>query len=77
MNARLLHLLTRAGGAARVDIAVNVQLFRARTPIASSALPDGFVRRLLENAALVETAAAGGEINNGRGFPPGELSGAQ
>ncbi len=77
MNARLLHLLTRAGGAARVDIAVNVQLFRDGSPIGSSVLPDVFVRRLLENAALVETAATGGEIINGRGFPPGELSGAQ
>ncbi len=73
MKARLLELLNEKGGQAHIEVAADVTLFLNGLALNPIDLPDVFVRRLLENAALVQVAAAKGEIINGKGFPSGEL----
>ena len=73
MKARLLTLLGQYRGTAELHVATAVTLAVAGVAVDASNLPDVFVRRLLENAALVAVAADGGEIFNGKGFPSGEL----
>ena len=72
MKARLLELLNGKGGHAYVEISTDVSLLVDGLALKAD-LPDVFVRRLLENAALLEVAASGGEIINGKGLPSGEL----
>jgi hypothetical protein len=73
MKARLLELLNERGGQADVEVAVDVTLLLDGLSVKAADLPDVFVRRLLENAALLELASSQGEIINGKGFPSGEL----
>jgi len=73
MKARLVTLLGAHGGAAHIDVATTVQLRIGGDSTDLADLPDVFVRRLVENAALCDVAAGAGEIVNGRGFPAGEL----
>jgi hypothetical protein len=73
MKARLLTLLVDHGGAAELHVATDVAVTVDGHEADLTSLPGVFVRRLLENAALVEVATAGGEIVNGKGFPAGEL----
>lgn len=73
MKARLLTLLREHRGTAELHVMTGVAVFAAGSPVDLTAVPDVFVRRLLENASLVEVAAGGGEIVNGKGFPAGEL----
>jgi hypothetical protein len=73
MKARLLTLLGEHGGTAELHVATEVSVSVAGAAVDVSTLPDVFVRRMLENAALVDVAAGGGEIVNGKGFPAGEL----
>ena len=73
MKARLLTLLGEHRGTAELHVATEVAVSVVGSAVGLATLPDVFVRRLLENAALVDLAAGGGEIVNGKGFPPGEL----
>jgi hypothetical protein len=73
MKARLLTLLVDHGGAAELHVATGVSVTMDGQEVDVAPLPDVFVRRLVENAALVAVAASGGEIVNGKGFPTGEL----
>ena len=73
MRDRLLDLLNAKGGQASVEVATGIAFMRDGQPMAVDGVPDVFVRRLLENAALVTLAAVQSEIVNGRGYPAGEL----
>lgn len=73
MKARLLELLNDKGGHARLEVAADVVLLLNGMTLDEEGLPEVFVRRLLENAALLEVAGSKGEIINGKGFPAGEL----
>lgn len=73
MKDRLLKLLNEQGGRASVEVAVDVTLLLNGLALQASDLRDVLVRRLLENAALVEVAASKQAIINGKGFPSGEL----
>lgn len=73
MNARLLTLLCEHDGTAELHVATGMTVSISGAAVDVSTLPDVFVRRLLENAALVDIAAGGGELVNGKGFPAGEL----
>ena len=73
MHQRLRTLLATHGGEAEVAVASNVEYSVNGASVQDLTLPEVFTRRLLENAALVELAAGGHEIVNGKGFPAGEL----
>jgi hypothetical protein len=73
MKARLLELLNEKGGQAYIEVTTDVSLLVDGLALNGADLPDVFVRRLLENAALLGVAASDGEIINGKGFPSGEL----
>jgi len=73
MKARLLTLLGEHRGTAELHVGTEVAVSIRGAAVDIATLPDVFVRRLLENAALVDVAAGGGEIVNGKGFPAGEL----
>lgn len=73
MNARLVTLLAIHGGTAHIDVAISDQLEIDGAAVNAASLPEVFVRRLIENAALCDVAGGDGEIVNGRGFPEGEL----
>lgn len=60
-GASALALLTEHGGAAEIHVATDVHVLVEGREV--DGLPDVFLRRLLENAALVEVAASGGIVN--------------
>lgn len=73
MNDRLVTLLHDHRGVATLEVAVNVEITCAGELVQLSKDHAVFVRRLVENAALLEVAALGGELVNGKGIPPGEF----
>ena len=73
MRARLLELLNAKGGQAQLEVAVNIVLRVNGLTLSHADLPEVFLRRLLENAALLEVATSGREIINIKGFQAVEL----
>lgn len=71
MKERFLRLGAE-GGSSTLEIANRVDV-RVDGQGVSVDVGNVFMRRLLENAALIGALSRGDEIVNGKGFPPGEL----
>lgn len=71
MNDRFIRLAAE-GGSSMLEIASRIEV-RVGDQEVSVDINNVFMRRLIENAALVEAMSRGDEIVNGKGFPPGEL----
>ena len=76
MKDRLVRLLALPDTSARLDVAVEVEIRCGDTLVDPAGAPATFYRRLAENAALVDLAAHGVHLINGRGYPRGELDDA-
>jgi hypothetical protein len=70
MHVRLLRSLARPAEPVTVSRLVNLRLFVDETPVRPEAVPAPFLRRLVENAALIDEHARGAAIINGDGYAP-------
>ena len=71
MHLRLLRSLEHPADAVTVARLVKLSIFIDEKLAEPEAIPAPFLRKLVENAALVDEHARGAAIINGVGYPPG------
>ncbi len=72
MHLRLLRSLERPADPVTVSRLAKLSVFIDERPVTPESIPAPFLRRLVENAALVEEHVRGAAIINGVGYSPGE-----